>query len=180
MLLLKELRNCILRTIFVWSLLYWIWAYTSLHFLSVLLGNYFFLSFCAFCVYCLFWFRRTLYSLNKKHASRELLSFNNFIYKENCGTFRKWQSVKEALSAYDFFLGNLRSKSWNFAISIIVILLWRQRTQNTDFFQNTCLKERSNMAVAPSLRVTIYLCKKYCLQLSHGIKKIHRSKLYQW
>ena len=112
MLLLKELRNCILRTIFVWSLFYWIWAYTSLHFLSALLGNYFFLSFCAFCVYCQFWFRRTLYSLNKKHASRELLSFNNFIYKENCGTFRKWQSVKETLSANDFFLGNLRSKSF--------------------------------------------------------------------
>ena len=46
-------------------------------------------------------------------------------------------------------------------------------------FQNTCLKERSNMAVAQSLWVMLNLCKKYCSQLSQGMKNIHQSKLYQ-
>ena len=36
-------------------------------------------------------------------ASRDLLSFTSFIYKEKCGIFTKWESVKEALSANRFF-----------------------------------------------------------------------------
>ena len=39
---LKELRNCILRSILVWSLLYSIQAYTSLYFPPILLENQFF------------------------------------------------------------------------------------------------------------------------------------------
>ena len=37
----------------------------------------------------------------------------------------------------------------------------------------------SNIVVAPRLWVMINLCKKYCFQLSHTIKNIHRRKLYQ-
>ena len=33
----------------------------------------------------------------------ELLSFKNSIYKEKCGTFTKRKSVKETLSANNFF-----------------------------------------------------------------------------
>ena len=54
-LILKELRNCILRTILVCSLFYSIRVCTSLYFLTILLENYFFSSFCPFCVFCLFW-----------------------------------------------------------------------------------------------------------------------------
>ena len=50
---LKELRNCILRTILVWSLFYLIRVYASLYFISIF-GKLVFLSFYAFCVYCLF------------------------------------------------------------------------------------------------------------------------------
>ena len=51
------------------------------------------------------------YSLNKKHASRELLRFKNFIYKEKCGTFTKRESVKETPSANGFFSENLTFQS---------------------------------------------------------------------
>ena len=50
---LKELRNCVPRIICVWSLFYSIWVYESLHFLSILLKN-FFLTIWAFFVFCLF------------------------------------------------------------------------------------------------------------------------------
>ena len=48
----------------------------------------------------------------------------------------------------------------------------------SDFFQNTCYKELSNMVVVANLWVTIFL--KNVFQSSHGIKNIHQSKLYQW
>ena len=51
--ILKELRNCILRTILVGSLFYSIRVYTSL-FSIYSFGKLVFLSFCAFCVYCQF------------------------------------------------------------------------------------------------------------------------------
>ena len=41
-LFLKELQNCILRIIRIWSLFCSIWIYASLHFLLFLLENYFF------------------------------------------------------------------------------------------------------------------------------------------
>ena len=65
---LKELRNCILRSILVWSLLYSIQAYTSLYFPPILLENQIFclsalsvfsacsefevmfINFCNFCI----------------------------------------------------------------------------------------------------------------------------------
>ena len=40
--------------------------------------------------------------LIKKNAFRELSSFKNSIYKRKCGTFTKWESVKETLSANHF------------------------------------------------------------------------------
>ena len=40
--------------------------------------------------------------LIKKHASRDLLSFKNSVYKEKCGTFTKWESVKETPSPNNF------------------------------------------------------------------------------
>ena len=49
------------------------------------------------------------------------------------------------------FLENLRSKSF------ILKLCYQHHVTDIKFL---CLKERSNMAVAPSLRVTIYFCKK--------------------
>ena len=49
-----------------------------------------------------------------------------------------------------------------------------------NFFQNTCFKEHNNIAVQPNLWVIINLYKKNVFQLSHGIKNIHRTKLYQW
>ena len=51
---LKELRNCVPRIICVWSLFYSIWVYESLHFLSILLKNFFFSTIWPFCVFCLF------------------------------------------------------------------------------------------------------------------------------
>ena len=53
--ILKELRNCILRTILVRSLFYSIWVYTSLYFLFILLGNQF------FCLAALFVFTASSY-----------------------------------------------------------------------------------------------------------------------
>ena len=44
-----------------------------------------------------------------------------------------------------------------------------------DFFQNTCFKERSNMAVTPNFWVTISLYKKECLPVITQNKK-HSSK----
>ena len=38
--------------------------------------------------------------VNKKYASRELLNFINSIYREKCGTFTKWEALKEKLSAF--------------------------------------------------------------------------------
>ena len=43
----------------------------------------------------------------------------------------------------------------------------------------SCFKERSDMAIAKAFRVTINFYKTSACQLSHGIKNIHRSKLYQ-
>ena len=48
-----------------------------------------------------------------------------------------------------------------------------------DFFQVTCFKESRNMTIEKNLRITINLYKKLCLQLSHQIENICRSKLYQ-
>ena len=57
--------------------------------------------------------RMTIISFNKKHVSRELLSFKKFIYKEKYGTFTKWDSVNETLSAnLLFFDKNLRTRSF--------------------------------------------------------------------
>ena len=42
-------------------------------------------------------FGRLESDFNKKHASRELLSFKNFICAENCGIFTKRKCVKEKL-----------------------------------------------------------------------------------
>ena len=44
--LLKQLRNCILRTSLVWSLFYSIRAYASLYLLPILLENFFFFFLC--------------------------------------------------------------------------------------------------------------------------------------
>ena len=44
-----------------------------------------------------------------------------------------------------------------------------------DFFQNTCFKERRNMAVTPNLWVTISLYKKECLPVI-TLNKKHSSK----
>ena len=38
------------------------------------------------------------------------------------------------------------------------------------FFQNTCLKERSNMAVTPNFWVTMSLYKKECLPVIRPVK----------
>ena len=46
-------------------------------------------------------------------------------------------------------------------------------------FQNTCFKERNNMAVGKTLRVTTNFYKNSVFQLSHCRKNIHRIKLYQ-
>ena len=53
---------------------------------------------------------------------------------------------------------------------------------NTDFFQITCFKESKNMAVEKNLRKTIGFYKKLpnVFRLSHGMKNIYRSKLYQY
>ena len=64
--------------------------------------------------------------LIKNHASRELLSFKNSICKEKCATFTKWESVKETLSANNFFWENLRSRSfilnlWHWYRSNIIV-----------------------------------------------------------
>ena len=53
-----------------------------------------------------------------------------------------------------------------------------------DFFQNTCFKEHSNMAVTPNLWVTISLYKKECLPVStqnkkHSLKQVI-SIIYTW
>ena len=45
--------------------------------------------------------------------------------------------------------------------------------------QNTCFKERSNMAVTPNFWVTISSYKKECLPVITRNKK-HRRKLYPW
>ena len=45
--------------------------------------------------------------------------------------------------------------------------------------QNTCFKERSNVAVEKNFRVQTRTKKDHIFQLSHGMKNIHRSKLYQ-
>ena len=49
----KELRNCVLHIICVWSLYCSTWVDTSLHFYLFFLKNVF-LSFWAFCIFCLF------------------------------------------------------------------------------------------------------------------------------
>ena len=51
--------------------------------------------------------------------------------------------------------------------------------QNVDFSQNTCFKEHSSMAaVIPNFWVRINLYNVF--RLSHGIKIVLRSRLYQW
>ena len=58
---LKELWNCILCIICVWSLSCSIQAYTSLHFLLILLGNYFVFIFCLSVLFALCWIWCTLH-----------------------------------------------------------------------------------------------------------------------
>ena len=53
---LKELRNCILRIILVWSLFCLMRIYVGLHFLQFLLENYFFVLLC-FVLFFLFWIK---------------------------------------------------------------------------------------------------------------------------
>ena len=55
------------------------------------------------------------------------------------------------------------------------MLLWRQWIQNTDFFQDTSFKDRSNMVLARNLWVMISLYKKECLSVITRNKK-HSSK----
>ena len=47
-----------------------------------------------------------------------LVSFISTIYKGKCGTFTKWESVKETLSANRFFekIWEVEALFWNFAI----------------------------------------------------------------
>ena len=96
--------------------------------------------------------------------------------------YKMKQCERNAISKWGFFLENLRSRSFilNLCYEHHRNIIVETIDIKCGLFQNTCLKERSNMVVAPSLLVAIYLYKKYCLQLSHGIKQIHRSKLYQW
>ena len=51
------------------------------------------------------------------------------------------------------------------------MLLWGLWIENVDFFQNNCYKELSNMAVVPTLWITIDLFKKYCLPVITWNKK---------
>ena len=100
-----------------------------------------------------------------------------FNSKEKCGTFTKSEIVKETLSANKFFKENLRSG--NFVLNLRYYHNCNITVEMKDIFQNTCFKERSNMPDTPSLWITINLSRKFCFQLSHGIKNIHRSKLYE-
>ena len=52
---IKELRNCISRIIRVWSLFCSLWVYTSLHFLPILLENYFCALFLFSACSCRIW-----------------------------------------------------------------------------------------------------------------------------
>ena len=52
----------------------------------------------------------------------------------------------------------------------IVIL---EKTQNTDFFQNTCFKENNNMAAEKFSKSRQAPRKNNVFQLSHGIRNIH-------
>ena len=61
------------------------------------------------------YYKKLIAALNKKDASRELLSFRNYIYKEKCGTFTKWEIVKETLSANIYIF-------WENLVSISFIL----------------------------------------------------------
>ena len=47
-------------------------------------------------------------ALNIKHASKELLSFKNFIYKEKCEYSKMKECKRSSINKY-FFRGNLRS-----------------------------------------------------------------------
>ena len=51
-----------------------------------------------------------------------------------------------------------------------LVLYCYYREKNTDFFQSTCVKERSNVAVTKTLEQRNIFVKNNVFQLSHGVK----------
>ena len=64
-----------------------------------------------------------------------------------------------------------------YGISSIAMLLSRKWILNTDFSQNNCFKECSNMVVTPNLWVRISLYKKECLPVVIQNKKISSTQV---
>ena len=104
----------------------------------------------------------------------ELLSFKSSIYKGKCETFKNWRGKKNAINKF---------KKKKLCCGPLVLAACNVTVEITDIqcgFLSKHLFQWTQHYGSFTKPVGNEICIKNVFHLSHGIKSIHRSKLYQW
>ena len=122
----------------------------------------------------LIWVRSVLWDIVLTNMLAEWF----WVFYKHLTCKRKFRASKSKSSYDTKIVSHTTGSFWNFGIDI-VLLLWRWKIKYRLPSKITRFKEIKNLEDEKNLTVTINFYKNIVLHLSHGIKSIYRSKLYQ-